>query len=161
MLITQNHQNIICMYFGVWYLKQLPLWKYLVNYNITMILGPIQCNLFNTTCDNTLTESLVVWMINNCLISTVWIYILIVGHCQKNGHTLIARFMGPTWGPDVADRTQVGPTLAPWTLLFGYTSPIWVLICSGLVVPKWWHRTGSTLAQVIICCLMAPSHYMN
>ena len=25
----------------------------------------------------------------------------------------------------------------------------------------WWHRTGSTLAQVMACCLMAPSHYPN
>ena len=30
---------------------------------------------------------------------------------------LIARFMGPTWGPSGADRTQVGPMLASWTLL--------------------------------------------
>ena len=36
-------------------------------------------------------------------------------------HTLIARFMGPTRGPHGADRTQVGPMLAPWTLLSGYT----------------------------------------
>ena len=28
--------------------------------------------------------------------------------------TLIARFMGPTWGPSGADRTQVGPMSAPW-----------------------------------------------
>ena len=27
--------------------------------------------------------------------------------------------MGPTWGPSGADRTQVGPMLAPWTLLSG------------------------------------------
>ena len=33
--------------------------------------------------------------------------------------TLIARFMGPTWGPSGADRTLVGPMLAPWTLLSG------------------------------------------
>ena len=32
---------------------------------------------------------------------------------------LIAKFMGPTWGPSGADRTQVGPMLAPWTLLSG------------------------------------------
>ena len=32
---------------------------------------------------------------------------------------LIARFMGPTWDPSGADRTQVGPLLAPWTLLSG------------------------------------------
>ena len=31
--------------------------------------------------------------------------------------TLIARFKGPTWGPSGVDRTQVGPILAPWTLL--------------------------------------------
>ena len=34
-------------------------------------------------------------------------------------HSLIARFMGPTWGPSGADRTQVGPMLAPITLLSG------------------------------------------
>ena len=33
--------------------------------------------------------------------------------------SLNARFMGPTWGPSGADRTQVGPTLAPCTLLSG------------------------------------------
>ena len=30
---------------------------------------------------------------------------------------LIARFMGPKSGPSGADKTQVGPMLAPWTLL--------------------------------------------
>ena len=28
--------------------------------------------------------------------------------------SLIARFMGPTWGPSGADRTQVGHMLVPW-----------------------------------------------
>ena len=37
-----------------------------------------------------------------------------------NNLSLIAWFMGPTWGPSGADRTQVGPMLAPWTLLFGW-----------------------------------------
>ena len=36
------------------------------------------------------------------------------------GDTLVARFMGPRWDPSGADRTQVGPMLAPWTLLSGY-----------------------------------------
>ena len=31
----------------------------------------------------------------------------------------MARFMGPTWGPPGADRTQVGPMWATWTLLSG------------------------------------------
>ena len=33
--------------------------------------------------------------------------------------TLIARFMGPTWGPSGTDKSQVGPMLAPWTLPSG------------------------------------------
>ena len=37
-----------------------------------------------------------------------------------NEPSLIAKFMGPTWGPAGAERTQVGPMLAPWTLLSGY-----------------------------------------
>ena len=45
--------------------------------------------------------------------------------CTCNGNkikrmaTLIARFMGPTWGLSGADRTQLGPMLAPWSLLTG------------------------------------------
>ena len=41
--------------------------------------------------------------------------------------SLIARFMGPIWGPSGADRTQVGPVVAPWILLSG------VLAC--------WHKS--------------------
>ena len=37
--------------------------------------------------------------------------------------TLIARFMGPTWGPSGSIRTKMGPMLAPWTLLSGYLVP--------------------------------------
>ena len=33
--------------------------------------------------------------------------------------TLIARFMGPTWGPPGSCRPQVDPMLVPWTLLCG------------------------------------------
>ena len=49
---------------------------------------------------------------------------------------LIARFMGPPWGTSGADRTQVGPMLAPWTLLSG---------CASESCPS--------LIQIIICCL--------
>ena len=38
-------------------------------------------------------------------------------HCLDT--SLIARFMGPTWGPSGPDKTQVGPIKAPWTLLSG------------------------------------------
>ena len=38
----------------------------------------------------------------------------------------IARFMGPTWSPSRADRTQVGPMLAPWILLSRITCVVYV-----------------------------------
>ena len=34
--------------------------------------------------------------------------------------TQIAKFMGPWWGPPGSCRPQMGPILAPWTLLSGY-----------------------------------------
>ena len=53
--------------------------------------------------------------------------------------TLIARFMGPTWGPSESDRTQVGPMWAPWTLLSGKVAPIWTKEPYFLV--SWWSST--------------------
>ena len=50
--------------------------------------------------------------------------------------TLIARYMGPTWGPSGADRTQVSPMMDPWTLLSGWLfhSSIFVHCCwSGML----------------------------
>ena len=34
--------------------------------------------------------------------------------------TQIAKFIGPKWGPPGSCRPQMGPMLAPWTLLSGY-----------------------------------------
>ena len=51
-----------------------------------------------------------------------WYYIPCLLHawpCPGWKLTLIARFMWPTWGPPGADRTQVGPMWATWTLLSG------------------------------------------
>ena len=46
--------------------------------------------------------------------------------------SLIARFMGPTWGPSGAERTQVGHMLAPWTLLSGLL--IQVKVCKMTIL---------------------------
>ena len=67
---------------------------------------------------------------------------------------LIARFIRPTRGPPGADRTQVGPILAPWTLLsagllqnfFIFNINLWVLtefICNCILMcliddMLWW-----------------------
>ena len=52
---------------------------------------------------------------------------------------LIARFIGPTWGPSGTDRTQMGPMLAPWTLLSGTMKDldIWV---TWIHIGLWYHH---------------------
>ena len=52
--------------------------------------------------------------------------------------SLIARFMGPTWGPSGADRTQVGTMLAPWTLLSGLS-----------LESRWIQKYISTFREII------------
>ena len=43
--------------------------------------------------------------------------------CKQNGTTQIEKFIGTTWGPPGSFRPQMGPMLAPWTLLTGFTFP--------------------------------------
>ena len=70
-----------------------------------------------------------------------------IQYFSDNSRTcLIARFMGPTWGPPGADRTHVGPMWATWALLSGIsltlnsqnTSPIkgelWVSIIGCVIM---------------------------
>ena len=50
----------------------------------------------------------------------------------------IAKFMGPTWGPPGSSRPQMGPMLAPWTLLSGMDKlPALVPLCEGNPC-HWW-----------------------
>ena len=53
-----------------------------------------------------------------------------------------------------------------WCLLLGLLDggPFWPWVCIKLVWPSveiWRHISGSTLAQVMACCLTAPSHCLN
>ena len=93
-----------------------------------------------------------------CLLMLLWL--------KEPGHqqpSVIARLMGPAWGPSGADRTQVGPMLAPWTLLSGIygidqiscnISSYFIQI-NGTINPPWpngaiWrHTSKSTLAHVM------------
>ena len=55
---------------------------------------------------------------------------------MKSPH--IAKFMGLTWGPPGSCRPQMGPMLAPWTLLSGtfsqkyaHLQPLWLLFINN------------------------------
>ena len=65
-------------------------------------------------------------------------YQLIISYCSRinDRHFLrsqIARSIGPTWSPSWADRTQVGPMLAPLILLSGTWSGIIFINCRVLI----------------------------
>ena len=51
-----------------------------------------------------------------------------------------------------------------WEIFLRYTPPHdWRCVINSLWPSEtmWWHTSGSTLAQVMACCLMAPNHYPN
>ena len=63
--------------------------------------------------------------------------------CQERNTNPITRLMGPTWGQSGADRTQMGPMLAPWTSLSGYIYTTiayvdqlnwWPFVCKGVMI---------------------------
>ena len=58
-----------------------------------------------------------------------------------------ARFMGPTWGPPGTCWPQVGPMLAPWTLLSRIPSSMHMMLGCVLL----W-----LCAVVVWCCLVFP-----
>ena len=106
----------------------------------------------------------------------------------KNTSTVIsqiARFMGPTRGSPGSCRPQMGPMLAPWTLLSGMILhfnyfDIW-LVCKCQICHSkksisfdlhgiktlgpsddiWQQKSESILAQVMACYLVAPIHYLG
>ena len=67
---------------------------------------------------------------------------------------LIARFMRPTWGPSGAHRIQVGPMLAPWTLLSG-------TFCAKAGSELVWCKQQGRQWTHILICLMVPMMFLS
>ena len=85
----------------------------------------------------------VIWGIKPGLVQVKWVNPAKPGDATI---TLIARFMGPTWGLPGADRTQVGPMWATWTLLSGlYASINLIIIGSGYAL---WLLIAKTMPQL-------------
>ena len=67
---------------------------------------------------------------------------------------MIARFMGPTWGPPGADRTQVGPMWTPWKLLSGLLSTVyhlWIWLKSRqYLCPAHWYSDVVILVKIFL-----------
>ena len=72
---------------------------------------------------------------------------------------LIARFMGSTWGPSGADRTQVGPVLAPWTLLSGLI--FWGVGVGGFDMCRHNFTVATHELRFSVFCCFSNSHFTH
>ena len=97
-----------------------------VNGNVISFGSQFHSLLFQLTQCHTGNDSLPESLMTNINALQGYTEVMAILHSET---PLIARFMGPTWGPSGADRTQMGPMLAPWTLLSGSTSvsSVWPL----------------------------------
>ena len=62
----------------------------------------------------------------------------------------IAKFMGPTWGPHGSCRPQIGPMLAPWTLLSG----LWTHLIGRVYIKI----EAVLILKQFLCVLVEDSH---
>ena len=129
--------HVICLY----NLDDTPFTNMITSssvYNWTGIAGSIKgtlarVGLVHEICFITQTERTNLDTLNLCLNSTVEVRdrnlslnVVITQGCGSRYSNVqqraaqIAKFMGPTWGPPGSCRPQMGPMLAPWTLLSGY-----------------------------------------
>ena len=70
--------------------------------------------------------------------------------------TQTEKFMGPTWGPPWSCRPQMGPMLAPWTLLSG---KFYYCFFQHHTIPEftsWRHQMETFSALLAICAGNSP-----
>ena len=84
------------------------------NISLQAILWPHNMQLHNSWLSDCITA---IWQ--NCTVKLFVAVWYLPYDCSDHLVSHIARFMGPTWGPAGAHRTQVGPMLAPLTFLTG------------------------------------------
>ena len=80
----------------------------------------------------------------------------------RHSWLLIARIMGPTWDPSGAERTQVGPMLAPWTLLSALSPvlPFCITCPKGTwIIPYIYYISSLTVYAIHIISDDIPSWY--
>ena len=110
--------------------------SFLISYLLSqcwLVTGPRRINVLALgRCGNDITSVIVMLQIeflhNSCEIALrcisqnpiddKWTNIV---SCNETAQ--IVMFMGPTWGPPGSCRPQMGPMLAPWTLLSGSVDP--------------------------------------
>ena len=96
------------------------------------------------------------------IMAWIWFpyYCLHSGTHQSPVESLIARFMGSTWGPGGADRTQLGPMLAHWisaiwdafTMFVAWTNCLKTVKLPGILnamMVVWYYGNGPSIFPMV------------
>ena len=126
--------------------------------NWLVVHQQIKVHEYKENAGNAVITSLSLWK------TIVWRYLNISNVCtfQKNFYLIQFGNYHITWIGKISQAllqeicnsiANIFLTLSHW-----YVDKINSLWPSDAI---WWHKSGSTLAQVVACCLTAPSHYLN
>ena len=80
--------------------------------------------------------------------------------CIPEKISQIAKFMGPTLGPPGSCRPQMGPMLAPWTLLSGYSRLMSICLVLWLSM-GWFYPNPSGLVHWHDCPIASTATQKN
>ena len=100
------------------------------------------------------------WLATSCIpIEMVYLSFFPL-YFQQNSQ--IAKFIGPTWGPPGSCQPQMGPMLAPWTLLSNLWCPLpWCRDCTLSSYPIsefWFSKTMIRHRGAIVCNAILSNH---
>ena len=104
------------------------------------------------------------WVVGSCNRITTWTSISNITVASRERHgvsnhrrcycssnkTQITKFMGPIWGPPGSCRTEMGPMLAPWTLLSGKVSKRIALPCHVIIMLLTKHGLSKAMCQGVV-----------
>ena len=79
------------------------------------------------------------WFVCCCVMYPIMVFVF---HKQADLNPHIARLMRPTWGPPGSCRPQVGPILAPWTLLSWSLCSYWCVSRNKWLSPMRRHQSS-------------------
>ena len=86
--------------------------------------------------------------------------------CSEGGSTRVCplesgRIKLIQWNPYMVSYHEILTKVTPYLALENREIELGRLTHCDASDAIWWHRSGSTLTQVMACCLTAPSHYLN
>ena len=100
------------------------------------------------------------WILNMLSENNTWIIVWYVRRwCYFLESTMLLHWK---WHHIIVHDFSVCPSICTFSLRHNILPTLrFTLYCSTSSDTIWWHISGSTLDQVLACCLAVPRHYLN